>query len=73
MLIVHLPKEQLLVQADAFTPLPPGAPVPMPPSPFSVNLADNIGRLNLAVAQILPLHGRMVPLSELYRTIGRSS
>ena len=72
MLIVHLPKEQLLIQADAFTPLAPGAPVPTPPSPFSVNLADNIGRLNLAVAQILPLHGRMVPLSELYRTIGRA-
>jgi glyoxylase-like metal-dependent hydrolase (beta-lactamase superfamily II) len=72
MLIVHLPKEQLLIQADAFTPLAPGAPVPTPPSPFSVNLADNIGRLNLAVAQILPLHGRMVPLSELYRTLGRA-
>ena len=73
MLIVHLPKEKLLIQADAFTPLAPGAAVPTPPSPFTLNLADNITRLNLAVDQILPLHGRMVPLSELYRMLGRTS
>ena len=73
MLLVYLPKEKLLIEADAFTPLAPGAPVPTPPSPFTMNLADNIARLNLAVEQILPLHGRMVPLSELYRTLGRTS
>ena len=36
------------------------------------NLADNITRLNLAVGDIAPLHGRTVPLVELYRTIGKS-
>jgi glyoxylase-like metal-dependent hydrolase (beta-lactamase superfamily II) len=70
-LMVHLPVEKLLIEADAFTPLAPNAPVPTPPSPFTVNLADNIARLNLAVDQILPIHGRMVPLAELHRTIGR--
>ena len=36
------------------------------------NLADNIARQGLVVDQILPLHGRVVPAAELYRTIGRN-
>ncbi len=71
MLMVYLPKERLLVEADAYTPAPPNAPPPAAVNPNSVNLADNIGRLNLAVDQILPLHGRIVPLAELHKAIGR--
>ena len=36
-----------------------------------MNLAQNIERLKLNVDRILPLHGRIVPLSELYTAIGR--
>jgi glyoxylase-like metal-dependent hydrolase (beta-lactamase superfamily II) len=72
MLMVYLPKERLLVQADAFTPPPPNAAPVMPPSPFSVNLADNIVRLGLDVDRLLPLHGRMVPIADLNRAIGRA-
>ena len=50
----------------------PNAPAPAPVSPFSINLADNISRQGMAVDHILPLHGRIVPLAELYRTIGRN-
>jgi hypothetical protein len=71
LLMVYLPKERLLIQADAFTPAPANAPPPTPPHPFSVNLADNITRLNLDVAQLLPLHGRIVPVAELHRAVGR--
>ena len=71
MLMVHLPKERLLIQADAFTPGPANAPPPTPPHPFNVNLADNIARLGLNVDQLLPLHGRIVPLAELHRAVGR--
>jgi hypothetical protein len=71
MLMVYLPKERLLIQADAFTPAPANAPPPTPPHPFSVNLADNITRLGLNVDQLLPLHGRIVPLAELSRAVGR--
>jgi glyoxylase-like metal-dependent hydrolase (beta-lactamase superfamily II) len=71
MLMVYLPGEQLLVQGDAFTPPPAGAAPPMPPSPFNVALADNITRLGLAVDRHLPLHGRMVPMAELNRALGR--
>ena len=73
MLMVYLPKEKLLSQADAFTPLAAEAPVPTPPNPATVNLADNISRLGLAVDRLLPLHGRLVPLQELHRTIGRAN
>jgi glyoxylase-like metal-dependent hydrolase (beta-lactamase superfamily II) len=73
MLMVYLPKERLLIQADAFSPGPPNAPVPAVINPLSVNLADNIARLNLAVDRLLPLHGRIVPLAELHRMIGRGN
>lgn len=73
LLMLHLLKEKLLIQADAYTPLPPNAPPPTPASPFQVNLADNIARLGLTVDQLLPLHGRIVPTAELYRTIGRTN
>ena len=37
-----------------------------------MNLIDNIERLKLAVDRILPLHGRVVALSELYTAAGRT-
>jgi hypothetical protein len=36
-----------------------------------VNLIDNIERLKLDVDRIQPLHGRIVPVAELYATAGR--
>jgi glyoxylase-like metal-dependent hydrolase (beta-lactamase superfamily II) len=72
LLLVYLPRQKLLIEADAFTPGPAQAPPPGPANPFSVNLADNVTRLGLAVDQILPLHGRIVPFSELGRAIGRT-
>jgi glyoxylase-like metal-dependent hydrolase (beta-lactamase superfamily II) len=70
LLMVYLPKEKLLVEADAYTPAPPDAPPPAAVNPYSVNLADNIRRQGLAVDRILPLHGRIVPLADLRRAIG---
>jgi len=69
-IMVHLPKEKLLIEADVYTPLAPNAPPPTAVNPTWVSLADNIKRLNLSVDQILALHGRMVPLVELHRGIG---
>ncbi|MCW5649762.1 MAG: MBL fold metallo-hydrolase [Ramlibacter sp.] len=70
-MMVHLPREHLLIEADAFTPGPPGVPPPAVPNANQVNLAQNIERLNLQVDRILPLHGRIVPLADLYAAIGR--
>jgi glyoxylase-like metal-dependent hydrolase (beta-lactamase superfamily II) len=73
LLMVYLPKEKLLIEADAYSPAAPNAPIPTPPSPSSVNLADNIAKLGLTVDRILPIHGRMVPLAELHKAIGRTN
>lgn len=70
-LMVYLPKEKLLIQADAYTPLPPNTPPPATPNANNLNLIDNIERLQLAVDRILPLHGRVVPVTELYATAGK--
>jgi len=73
LLLVYLPKERLLIQADAFTPGPPNAPTPAIINPLSVDLADQITQLGLSVDRLLPLHGRMVPLADLQRAIGRGN
>jgi glyoxylase-like metal-dependent hydrolase (beta-lactamase superfamily II) len=70
-IMAWLPKERLLVEVDVYTPLPPNAPPPANPNPNMVNLYDNVQRLNLDVNRIVPLHGRVVDLAELKRTIGK--
>jgi hypothetical protein len=71
--MVYLPKEKLLVEADLYTPVPPNTAPPAQLNPASVNLYYNIEPLNLAVDQLLPLHGRKVPLGELQQWIGKAS
>jgi glyoxylase-like metal-dependent hydrolase (beta-lactamase superfamily II) len=67
-----LPKEKLLVEVDVYSPLAsPTTPPPATPPPAMVNLYENIQRLNLDVKEIVALHGRIVPLAELKRTIGK--
>ena len=51
LLMVYLPKEKFLIQADAFAPRPPEAK-PLPSSPYTVNLLENIQRLKLDVVQL---------------------
>ena len=70
-LMVWLPKERLLIEADAYTPGPAGSPPPPAPNANHVNLVQNIERLGIVPERILPLHGRVVPLAELYAQIGR--
>jgi len=68
LVMAYLRKEKLLIEADAFT---PAANVPKTPDPFSVNLEANVRRLNIDVAQILPLHGSIAPYVELMKAIGK--
>ena len=70
-LMAWLPKEKLLVEVDVYTPLQPNAQPPSTPNPVTVNLYENIQRLNLDVDMIAPLHGRLVTIAELRRTIGK--
>ncbi len=70
-LMVYLPAEKLLIEADAYTPSAPNAPPLAVPNANHLNLIANIEANKLAVERILPLHGRIVPLRELYTTAGR--
>jgi glyoxylase-like metal-dependent hydrolase (beta-lactamase superfamily II) len=65
MLMVHLPKERILIEADLFTPPAANAPYPAKPSAATMSLYNNVQRLKLQVDRIAPLHGRVVPWSEL--------
>ncbi len=66
-----LPKEKLLIEVDVYNPLALNAPPPSVPNPATVNLYENIQRLNLDVDRIAALHGRMVTLADLKKTIGK--
>jgi len=69
--MAYLRKEKILIEADAFTPGPAGAEPPKVPNPFAVALEANVRRLNIDVDQIVPIHGRIVPYSELLAAIGK--
>jgi glyoxylase-like metal-dependent hydrolase (beta-lactamase superfamily II) len=71
LLMVYLPRERLLVQADAFHPRPGAAPLPAP-SPYTVNLVENIRRLGLDIAQIAHVHGGVDSYAVLLKAAGGS-
>ena len=63
MLMVFLPKERLLVEADSFTP----ANNPNEPPAGLANLVqflDAVDRLRLDVQQLVPIHGRLTSLDD---------
>lgn len=68
--VAFLPAEKLLVQADAYTPAAADSAQPAAPNPYTVNLYENVQRLQLDVAQIAPLHGRLVTIAELRAAAG---
>jgi glyoxylase-like metal-dependent hydrolase (beta-lactamase superfamily II) len=73
--LVYLRKEKLLYQADSFTAPPPGAPLRPAVNMVNtrnVNLMENIERLRLDVEQILAAHGRVMPIADLRKAVGRA-
>jgi len=64
MLVVYMPAEKLLIEADLYT--PQAATVTTPPvAPFAKGLIENVDRLGLTMERIVPIHGRVVPMSDL--------
>ena len=72
MLMVYLPAEKLLIEADAYTP-PAADATTRPAAPFAANLLENIERLQLDVEYVVPLHGRVVPISDLRTAVQASA
>ena len=76
LIVAYLPKEKILVEADAFNPpAQPNAPPPTPVSANNTNLVENIDRLKLDVETIIPIHypadSRRVTIAELTRAVGK--
>ena len=70
--MVYLPAEKILMEVDAWAPLAPNVPPPPAPSPFAINLYENVQRLKLDVRQIAALHGpRVATLADLRTAIGQ--
>jgi len=72
LLMAYLPKEKMIVQADAFHPRPGAPPYPSPPQ-FTVNLVENVQRLRLDVAQVLHIHGGVDPYATVLKAAGRQA
>jgi glyoxylase-like metal-dependent hydrolase (beta-lactamase superfamily II)/ketosteroid isomerase-like protein len=72
LLMVYLPAEKLLIEADVYSP-PALNATTVPPAPFAANLVENIDRLGLKVDRIVPIHGRVVPMSDLRAAINPSA
>ena len=70
LLIGYLPKEKILIVADAFSPREPITAVPATLNPFTTNLWSNLQQLKLDVETVLPIHGRMVKVQELRLAAG---
>jgi glyoxylase-like metal-dependent hydrolase (beta-lactamase superfamily II) len=78
LIMAYLPKEKVLVEADAYNPAAqPNAQPPSTPSPYTLALVANIERLKLDVNRIIPVHypadNRVVTRAELMRWIGKAS
>ena len=69
LLVAYLPKQRLLVQADAFHPRPGAAPLASPP-PFTVNLVETIRRLKLDVERVVHVHGGTDSLATVAKAAG---
>jgi hypothetical protein len=72
MLMVYLPKEKILVNADLYSPPAPGAAVPAPTAAMRT-LFQNMQKQKLDVAQHAPIHGRVGSNDEFLKIVGQSA
>jgi len=70
LLVAYIPRERLLIQADAFHPRPGAMPLPAP-SPYTINLVENVERLKLDVARVVHVHGGISPFGDVLKAAGR--
>ena len=65
LLMAYLPRERVLIEADAFS---PGGTV----HPYAANLLQKIRTRKLRVDRIVPLHGAVVPFDVLVKAVPAS-
>ncbi len=67
--LIYLPAEKILVEADAYTPPAANTPPPAKANPYTVNLYENVQKLNLDIRQIAALHGTRVTTLDDIRSV----
>jgi glyoxylase-like metal-dependent hydrolase (beta-lactamase superfamily II) len=72
MLMVYLPKEKLLVNADLYSPPAAGQPPPAA-TPGMLTLYQNIHQLKLDVERHVPLHGGVGTNDEFLKIVGKAA
>jgi glyoxylase-like metal-dependent hydrolase (beta-lactamase superfamily II) len=76
LIVAYLPKEKILVEADAWgPPADPNAPPPATIAPILRNMMENLDRLKLDYEVIVPVHypadGRRITKADLMKFVGR--
>ena len=76
MIFAYLPKQKILFAGDGYNAnVPANNPTPNPVGPYTVNLLENLRRLNLDVQRIISIHmppdDRVVTMQELLRAVGQ--
>jgi glyoxylase-like metal-dependent hydrolase (beta-lactamase superfamily II) len=69
MLIAYLPKEKMVIEADMYTPAAAGA-APTPPTASAKTFLNNVRRLKLDIATLVPIHGVVMPWSDFLKAMG---
>ena len=72
MLIVYLPVEKIVIEADLYDPPAPSEPLPTIPSAADLSFYNHVQRLGLDVETIAPIHGRAVPWTDFLKVVGQT-
>ena len=70
MLMVYLPREKLLINADLYSPPGPGAQPPATPTASMLTLYQNMRKYKLDVAQHVPIEGHVGTNDEFMKLLG---
>lgn len=71
LVIAYLPREKIMIVADAFSPRQLMKGPAQRVNPSTANLWQNVERLKLDIATILPIHGQKVGLDQLQMAAGK--
>ena len=72
MLMAYLPQEKIVVEADLYSPPSGAQATPATPNASNRTFWQNIRRLNLDIATIVPIHGPAVPMSDFMSFMGEA-
>ncbi len=73
MLIAYLPRERILLNADLYSPPPPGAQPPAVPTPGMKTLRENIRKLGIDPERHVGVHGRVGTHDEFMRMFANTA